>query len=139
MSVLRGTVAPMTDQIVPGPRAPGVVFTGQLVGDGTVTNTTTQPHLSYASVTHQNDMRASPFVTNVPCKCGVRNVDNTCVTGKDETMPFEATTQAQKAYLSSLWDVQPYMPVSGTDQYMMLREAPTRMRPLQPWGPLLGR
>ena len=85
------------------------------------------------------DVQASPFVSRVPCKCGVRNPDNTCVTGQNETMPYEATTQAQKAYLNGLWNTQPYMPVSETDRYTMMREAPTRMGAQQPWGPLLGR
>jgi hypothetical protein len=139
MAMLVPTVAPMTEQIVPGPRAPGVIFTGQLLPDGSVANTTTQPELAYASVTRIGDVKASPYVSSVPCKCGVRNPDNTCVTGQKETMPFEATTQAQKAYLSSLWDTKPFMPVSQTDRYMMMREAPVRMGVQQPWGPLLGR
>jgi len=138
MAMLVPTVAPMTDQIVPGPRAPGVVFTGQLTGDGGVANTTTQPHLAYASVSRVGDVQASPYVSAVPCKCGVRNPDNTCVTGQNETMPYETTTPAQKAYLNGLWDTRPYMPVSETDRYTMLREAPTRMA-MQPWGPLIGR
>jgi hypothetical protein len=138
MAMLRETVAPMTDQIVPGPRAPGVVFTGQLMGDGGVANTTTQPHLAYASISRVGDVQASPYVSAVPCKCGVRNPDNTCVTGQNETMPYEATTPAQKAYLNSLWDTKPYMPVSETDRYTMLRDAPTRLA-IQPSGPLISR
>lgn len=131
------TIAPMTDQIVPGVRDPGVVFTGQLRGDGSIGNTTTEPQLAYASVTRRDDVRSSPFVTNVPCRCGSRGPDNTCVTGKQETMPYEATTQAQKEYLNGLWDVRPYMTVGPTDRYMMLREAPVKSMMFQPQGPMV--
>lgn len=134
------TMSPMTAQIVPGPRSKGVKFTGQLDGRGAVTNTTTQDGLSYASVSRIGDVVSSPYVTNVPCKCGVRNVDNTCVTGAEESMPFENNTKDQAAYLSSLWDVRPYMTVSSTDEYMMLREAPLNRAAIRvpSFGPLLG-
>ncbi len=132
---LRPTTAAMTQQIVPGPRYPGVVFTGQLTGAGAVVNSTEQPGLAYASVSQTSEVRSSPYVPAVACKCGVRNPDNTCVVGTTETMPFEATTPAQHAYLASLWDTKPYMPLYAADAATMLRAAPTALRP-QTQGPL---
>lgn len=130
---LSPTFTNMAPYYVPGPREPGVAFTAQLTGSGRVANTTTnvgEDH-PYAAVSQINDVVASPFVSNVPCKCGVRNVDNACVTGQGESMPFEAPTRAQAAYLQDLWNVTPYMPVGAVDKYMMLREAP-----IGPWSRL---
>lgn len=114
----------MVPQIVPGPRTRDVVYTGQLSGAGTVTNTTREEGPSYAFVHRQGDVVASSYLPPAPCKCGARNPDNRCVSGVEETMPFEATTAASHSYMASLWDARPYMLVTPTDQATMLRAAP---------------
>lgn len=125
----------MVQQILPGPRNGNVLYTGQLAGTGAVTNTIVEKGSPYASVNRQRDVLASSFLPPAPCRCGARNPDNRCVTGLEETMPFEAPTLASSGYLDSLWNAQPYMLVTPTDRSTILRAAPLALRP-EPYGPM---
>lgn len=127
----------MVQQILPGPRHSQVMYTGELsAASGQVTNTITiESGPAYAYVNRSPGVLASSFLPAAPCKCGARNPDNRCVSGLEETMPFEAKTEASSQYLESLWNAQPYMLVTPTDKSTMLREAPLKMPPL-PSGPL---
>jgi hypothetical protein len=132
---MRVASEPMVGQILPGVTAPNVMFTGQLTAAGLVANTTTTVGGSgYARVSRE--VNASPFVPAVACKCGARNPDNVCITGRWESMPFEAPTAAQQLYKETLWSNAPYMPVSAADQATMMRAAPLRLQ-AQPLGPML--
>jgi hypothetical protein len=135
MSTFYPSTLPMAQQMLPDANAKGVVFTGQLTAQGSVSNTTTETGQGYAYVNRLSDITASPYAEASACACGSRNIDGACVTGSSESMPYQDTTVAQTLYLQSLWDTQPYMPISATDRYTMLREAPTGMG-LLPSGPL---
>lgn len=125
----------MVQQILPGPRGRNVIYTGELAGSGAVTNTTIEEGASYAYVNRQRDVLASSYLPPAPCRCGARNPDNRCVSGLEETMPFETTTAASNSYLDSLWNAQPYMLVTATDRSTMLRAAPLALPP-QAYGPM---
>jgi hypothetical protein len=125
----------VAQQILPSSLSQNVTYIGELSGSGSVVNTTTEEGPSYAFVNRQRDILTSSYLPSAPCRCGTRNPDNRCVSGLEETMPFESTTAASTVYFDSLWNNQPYMLITPTDRAMMLREAPLALRP-QAHGPM---
>lgn len=82
--------------------------------------------LPYAAVNYlKNPQTSSAYLHDTGCCPGFSmGVDNVCVGGRVESLPFAKKTQFQENYLKSLLDQHPYAPISLTEVATMMRAAP---------------
>ena len=83
--------------------------------------------LPYASLNYMNNAQSSSaFLHNTGCRCPGHsmNIDNACVGGAVETMPFMKKTPFQEQYMASLLHHEPFMPINQTEVATMIRAAP---------------
>lgn len=100
-----------------------VAFTSRTKGGGEVFGSLLNKSADFAPLSQYAQTTMSPFDSSLVCKCGMRNIDNECLTSSRETMPWLAKTDTQSQYMSTLW-AQPSFALTQTEALLALRDGP---------------